>query len=147
VNVPEVELTELRGRIKATKWPERETVTDASQGMLLATIQELAHYWVTDYDWRKCEAKRKLGNKPHPDQARRVRSSPFPGQSIQLADVRTFRLSRYRGNHRPPGPGSNNSYSNILADGSSHEGLGGNSEQGTTTGGQSNRCQNMEVNE
>src|SRR5712671_3955723 len=54
---PEAELTELRRRINATKWPERETVTDASQGVQLATIQKLARYWATDYDWRKCEAK------------------------------------------------------------------------------------------
>ena len=57
VNVPEAELTELRRRIKATRWPERETVTDASQGVQLATIQALARYWGTDYDWRKVEAK------------------------------------------------------------------------------------------
>jgi len=57
VDVPAAELTELRRRIKATKWPERETVTDGSQGVQLATIQELARYWGTDYDWRKCEAK------------------------------------------------------------------------------------------
>ncbi len=57
VNVPEAELIELRRRINATKWPERETVTDSSQGVQLATIQKLASYWATDYDWRKCEAK------------------------------------------------------------------------------------------
>jgi pimeloyl-ACP methyl ester carboxylesterase len=57
VNVPEAELTELRRRINATKWPERETVTDASQGVQLATIQALAHYWATEYDWRKVEAR------------------------------------------------------------------------------------------
>jgi len=57
VNVPEAELAELRRRINATKWPERETVTDASQGVQLATTQALARYWATDYDWRKCEAK------------------------------------------------------------------------------------------
>jgi pimeloyl-ACP methyl ester carboxylesterase len=57
VNVPEAELTELRRRIHATKWPERETVTDQSQGVQLATIQKLARYWATDYDWRKVEAK------------------------------------------------------------------------------------------
>src|SRR5262249_51867000 len=59
VNVPDAELTELRRRIKATRWPERETVTDASQGVQLATTQKLARYWATDYDWRKCEAKLK----------------------------------------------------------------------------------------
>ena len=57
VNVPEAELTELRRRISATKWPERETVTDQSQGVQLATIQKLARYWATDYDWRKCRGE------------------------------------------------------------------------------------------
>ena len=57
VNVPEAELTELRRRINATKWPDRETVSDQSQGVQLATIQRLARYWGTDYDWRKCEAR------------------------------------------------------------------------------------------
>jgi len=57
VNVPEAELTELRRRINATRWPERETVTDASQGVQLATMQALARYWATEYDWRKCEAR------------------------------------------------------------------------------------------
>ena len=57
VNVPEAELTELRRRIHSTRWPDRETVTDESQGVPLATIQELARYWATDYDWRKIEAK------------------------------------------------------------------------------------------
>src|SRR6202790_399192 len=57
VNVPEAELTELRRRVNATKWPERETVTDASQGVQLATIQALARYWATEYDWRKIEPK------------------------------------------------------------------------------------------
>ena len=50
-------LDDLRRRINATKWPERETVTDASQGVQLATIQALARYWATEYDWRKCEAR------------------------------------------------------------------------------------------
>jgi pimeloyl-ACP methyl ester carboxylesterase len=57
VHIPEEKLTELRRRIKATIWPERETVADASQGVQLATIQALAQYWGTDYDWRKIEAK------------------------------------------------------------------------------------------
>src|SRR3979409_791062 len=56
VNVPEADLTELRRRINATKWPEKETVTDASQGVQLATIQVLARYWATEYDWRKIAA-------------------------------------------------------------------------------------------
>src|SRR6202142_244284 len=57
VNVPEAELTELRRRVNATRWPERETVTDATQGVQLATMQVLARYWATEYDWRKIEAK------------------------------------------------------------------------------------------
>jgi pimeloyl-ACP methyl ester carboxylesterase len=57
VNVPEAELTGLRRRINSTRWPERETVPDQSQGVQLETIQELARYWGTDYDWRKVEAK------------------------------------------------------------------------------------------
>jgi len=56
-NVPEAELVELRKRINATRWPERETVTDATQGVQLATIQALARYWATEYDWRNIEAK------------------------------------------------------------------------------------------
>src|SRR5258707_591386 len=57
VDVPEADLTELRRRINATRWPERETVTDATQGVQLATVQALARYWATEYDWRKIEAK------------------------------------------------------------------------------------------
>jgi len=57
VDVPEAELTELRRRIAATRWPERETVNDQSQGVQLATIQRLARHWATEYDWRRCEAR------------------------------------------------------------------------------------------
>jgi len=57
VTVPEAELTKLRRRINATRWPERETVADQSQGVQLATIQKLARYWATEYDWRTCEAR------------------------------------------------------------------------------------------
>ena len=57
VNTPEADLTELRRRINATKWPERETVPDATQGVQLATMQALARYWGTEYDWRKAEAR------------------------------------------------------------------------------------------
>jgi pimeloyl-ACP methyl ester carboxylesterase len=57
VSFPEAELTDLRKRINATKWPDRETVADASEGVQLATIQKLARYWGTEYDWRPCEAK------------------------------------------------------------------------------------------
>jgi pimeloyl-ACP methyl ester carboxylesterase len=57
INIPEEALVDLRRRIAATKWPERELVNDATQGVQLATMQKLAHYWATDYDWRKVEAK------------------------------------------------------------------------------------------
>ncbi len=52
-NVPDKDLAELRRRIAATRWPEKETVADQSQGVPLAMIRELASYWGTDYDWRK----------------------------------------------------------------------------------------------
>jgi pimeloyl-ACP methyl ester carboxylesterase len=57
VDVPQEELDDLRRRIGATNWPEKETVTDQSQGVPLAMIQQLARYWETDYDWRTCEAR------------------------------------------------------------------------------------------
>src|SRR5918911_349827 len=57
VSFPEAELAELRRRITATQWPEKETVADTSQGVPLATMQRLARYWATDYDWRKVEAR------------------------------------------------------------------------------------------
>ena len=57
VSVPEAELTDLRRRITATKFPERETVNDMSQGVPLATVEKLARYWATEYDWRKVEAR------------------------------------------------------------------------------------------
>jgi pimeloyl-ACP methyl ester carboxylesterase len=57
VEIPEEELAELRRRIEATRWPSKELVADRSQGVQLATLQELARYWTTEYDWRKCEAR------------------------------------------------------------------------------------------
>ena len=57
VDVPEDELTELRRRIAATRWPTKELVEDRSQGVQLATMQALARYWATDYDWREAEAE------------------------------------------------------------------------------------------
>ena len=53
INVPEEDLADLRRRIAATRWPEKETVADQSQGVQLATMQALARYWGTEYDWRK----------------------------------------------------------------------------------------------
>ena len=57
IGVPEEALVDLRRRIAATRWPEKEPVADASQGVQLATIQKLARYWETEYDWRECEAR------------------------------------------------------------------------------------------
>jgi pimeloyl-ACP methyl ester carboxylesterase len=63
VGFPDEEVAELRRRVSATRWPERETVTDDSQGVRLAMMQELARHWGTDYDWHSCEAK--LNALPH----------------------------------------------------------------------------------
>jgi pimeloyl-ACP methyl ester carboxylesterase len=57
VDIPDDALTDMRRRVAATKWPERETVPDSSQGVQLDTVRELARYWATDYDWRRCEAQ------------------------------------------------------------------------------------------
>ena len=77
VSFSDAELADLRRRIKATRWPERETVPDASQGVQLATAQALARYWATEHDWRKCEAKtQRLPAIHHQD--RRARHSFHP---------------------------------------------------------------------
>ncbi|HEV8117499.1 MAG TPA: epoxide hydrolase N-terminal domain-containing protein, partial [Thermoanaerobaculia bacterium] len=55
VHFSDEELADLKRRIAATRWPDREIVTDQSQGVQLATVQKLARYWANDYDWRKCE--------------------------------------------------------------------------------------------
>jgi pimeloyl-ACP methyl ester carboxylesterase len=57
VDVPDEELDDLRRRVAATRWPEKETVGDQSQGVQLATLQALARYWTSEYDWRQCEAR------------------------------------------------------------------------------------------
>jgi pimeloyl-ACP methyl ester carboxylesterase len=57
IDIPEESLAELRRRLAATRWPSRELVADRSQGVQLATIEALTHYWALDYDWRKCEAR------------------------------------------------------------------------------------------
>jgi pimeloyl-ACP methyl ester carboxylesterase len=59
IETPEAELEDLRARVAATHWPEKETVDDLSQGVQLATMQALARYWATEYDWRKCEKRLK----------------------------------------------------------------------------------------
>src|SRR3954447_1397798 len=57
IRVPEADLEDLRARVTATRWPDKETVDDASQGPQLATMRALADYWATEYDWRRCEAR------------------------------------------------------------------------------------------
>jgi hypothetical protein len=57
INIPEEQLVDLRRRIEATRWPDKETVADGTQGVQLALTEALARYWATDYDWRKCEAR------------------------------------------------------------------------------------------
>ena len=57
IEVPEAQLIDLRRRIEATRWPSRELVGDRSQGVQLATLQALARYWATEYDWRRLEAR------------------------------------------------------------------------------------------
>jgi hypothetical protein len=57
VAFPDRDLIDLRDRINATRWPERETVSDDSQGVPLALMQDVASYWGSDYDWRPCEAR------------------------------------------------------------------------------------------
>src|ERR687892_454097 len=59
IETPEADLDDLRARISATRWPEKETVEDQSQGPRLATMQALARYWAEEYDWRECEEKLK----------------------------------------------------------------------------------------
>src|SRR2546430_15525269 len=57
VDMPDEVIADLRRRIASTRWPSRELVTDRSQGVQLATLQELARYWAAGYDWRACEAR------------------------------------------------------------------------------------------
>ena len=57
IEIPEADLEDLRSRIAATRWPEKETVEDPSQGVQLTMLQALARYWADEYDWRKCEAR------------------------------------------------------------------------------------------
>src|SRR5512139_3748654 len=59
INIPDEDLTELRRRVASVRLPEKETVSDFSQGVPLATVQKLARYWANDYDWRKVESRLK----------------------------------------------------------------------------------------
>src|SRR6187401_207391 len=78
--VQDAELSELRRRISTTRWPDRETVPDQTQGVQLATMQALARYWTTDYNWRTCEAK--LNALPQYHRDRRSRHS-FHSRAFQ----------------------------------------------------------------
>src|SRR5262245_19712319 len=85
---PDEELVDLRRRIIATRYPDRETVADDSQGVQLATIQKLARYWVTEYDWRKVEARLSSfpSRKRRPRIAARPVEEPHP-QTLQGRDA------------------------------------------------------------
>jgi len=104
IEVPDEQVGELRRRIAATRWPSKELVADRSQGVQLATIQELARYWAADYDWRACEAR--LNALPqfmteidgvdihfihvksrHPDALPLIITHGWPGSVIELLDV------------------------------------------------------------
>ncbi|HEY2948103.1 MAG TPA: epoxide hydrolase [Micromonosporaceae bacterium] len=104
VEMPEEAMADLRGRIAATRWPRRELVADRSQGVQLATIQELARYWATDYDWRTCEAKLNAlpqfkteidgvdihfiqVKSPHADALPLIMTHGWPGSVIELLEV------------------------------------------------------------
>jgi pimeloyl-ACP methyl ester carboxylesterase len=104
VDVPELELAELRRRIEATRWPSGELVADRSQGVQLAPLQALARYWTTEYDWRKCEAKLNAlpqftteidgvdvhfihVQSPHEDALPLIMTHGWPGSVIELLET------------------------------------------------------------
>ncbi len=93
-------LADLKRRIAATRWPEKETVADQSQGVQLATMQKLAHYWGTDYDWRKCEARLNASRSSSP----RSTASTF----TSFTCVRRSR-TRCRSSSRTAGPARSSS--------------------------------------
>jgi pimeloyl-ACP methyl ester carboxylesterase len=103
IDVPEEQLAELRRRIRATRLPSRELVADRSQGVQLATIQALAEYWATEYDWRACEARLNAlpqftteidgvnvhfihVRSPHEDALPLVMTHGWPGSVVELLD-------------------------------------------------------------
>jgi pimeloyl-ACP methyl ester carboxylesterase len=104
IDIPEGELQALRGRIGATRWPHKELVEDRSQGVQSATMNKLADYWASDYDWRKCEAKLNALSQfkteidgvdihfihvksPHPDALPLIMTHGWPGSVIELLEV------------------------------------------------------------
>ncbi len=104
VEIPDEALTDLRNRVAATRWPDRETVTDQSQGVPLAKLQELVRYWGSDYDWRKAEAtlnslpqfKTEIDGldihflhvrSPHSDALPLIMTHGWPGSVLELLKV------------------------------------------------------------
>jgi len=104
VEMPEEAIADLRRRIATTRWPSKELVADRSQGVQLATIQELARYWATDYDWRADEAKLNAlpqftteidgvdihfihVRSPHVDAMPLIMTHGWPGSVIELLEV------------------------------------------------------------
>jgi pimeloyl-ACP methyl ester carboxylesterase len=104
VDMPDEALAELRRRIAATRWPSKELVADRSQGVQLATLQELARYWAAEYDWRRCEArlnalpqfKTEIDGEdvhfihvksPHPDALPLIMTHGWPGSVIELLET------------------------------------------------------------
>ena len=104
IEIPDEQLAELRRRIEATRWPSAELVDDRSQGVQLATMQELARYWTTEYDWRKCEARLNAlpqftteidgvdihfihVRSPHEDALPLIMTHGWPGSVIELLET------------------------------------------------------------
>jgi pimeloyl-ACP methyl ester carboxylesterase len=104
VHIPDEALTDLRRRVEATRFPSRELVPDRSQGVQLATMQELARYWATDYDWRRCEARLNAlpqfvteidgvdihfvhVRSPHPGAMPMIMTHGWPGSVVELLDT------------------------------------------------------------
>jgi pimeloyl-ACP methyl ester carboxylesterase len=104
VAVPQEDLDDLRRRILATRWPSRELVPDREQGVQLATLQELARYWTTEYDWRRCEARLNAlpqfltavdgvdihflhVRSPHPDALPLIMTHGWPGSVVELLET------------------------------------------------------------
>src|SRR5215211_7934806 len=103
IDVPEEDLVDLRRRIEATRWPSKELVEDRSQGVQLATLQELARYWTTDYDLRRVEARLNAlpqftteidgvavhfihVRSPHEDALPLVMTHGWPGSVVEMLD-------------------------------------------------------------
>ena len=101
IEISEADLEALRARASAaTRWPDPETVTDPSQGVQLATMQELARYWATDYDWRRCEAR--LNALPQ-------FITEIDGLDIHFIHVRSKHEMRCRSSSRTAGPARSSS--------------------------------------